>query len=96
MNRSHIESDDAHFSADAYTVKGWRGVAYRVLGWETTPDDDTEWTGEEQRTGRVVVVMIGDDHRETIDPEDLQPLEREAYCGECGQIGCSHDGMDRS
>lgn len=29
------------------------------------------------------------------DPEDITPLEREAYCGECGQIGCCHDGLER-
>jgi hypothetical protein len=30
------------------------------------------------------------------EPDDVVPLEREDYCGECGQVGCSHDGLDRS
>ncbi len=44
----------------------------------------------------VVVTMIGDDARHTVDPEDLTPLDRKDYCGECGQIGCQCDGYDRT
>lgn len=96
FNRNHYESDDATFSADAYRVRGWgAGIAFSVLGWETEPDEDTEWTGMESRTGRVLVVMVGDDQRHSVDVDDLTPLDREEYCGECGQIGCGHDGLDR-
>lgn len=94
--RPHYEADDATFTADAYTAQGYRGVAWRVYGWETEPDEDTEWSGYEQRTGRVVAVMVGDDRRFTFDVDELAPLRREDYCGECGQIGCTHDGLDRS
>jgi len=91
----NYERDDEVFPADAYAVKGWGGIAWYVLGWETQPDEDTEWTGYEVRTGRVVAVMVGDDSKFAIDPEDIEPLEREAYCGVCGQVGCCHDGYDR-
>lgn len=91
----HFEEDDETFSADAYTVAGHRGVAWRVYGWETEPDEDTHWSGCENRTGRVVCVMVGDDHRWTFDPDDVTPLAREDYCGECGQMGCTHDGYPR-
>ena len=94
--RLGYERDDEHFSATAYIVRGWRGVAWRVLGWETKPDEDTEWSGLEERTGRVVCVMVGDDHLFTYDEDELTPLPREEYCGVCGQIGCSHDGYDRT
>jgi hypothetical protein len=90
--RPNFESDDATFTADAYTVRGYRGIAFYVRGWEIEPDEDTEWTGIEPRTGQIVVTMIGDDHRYVVDPADIAPLEREAYCAECGQIGCAHDG----
>jgi hypothetical protein len=40
--------------------------------------------------------MVGDDVRFAFDPSDLEPIAREDYCGECGQIGCPHDGLDRS
>lgn len=93
--RPHYE-DAPEFDADAYTVAGWRGIAFRVLGWETAPDADTEWSGYEVRTGRLLVVMIGDDRRHAVDPEDVTPIARAEYCGECGQIGCGHDGLDRS
>jgi hypothetical protein len=94
--KTHHETDDETFSADAYTVKRYSdGIAWAVLGWETAPDEDTEWSGYERRTGQVVCRMIGDDRNFVFDPDDLTPLDREDYCGECGQIGCCHDGLDR-
>ena len=87
----HYEADATAFPADAYKVAGWDGVAFRVYGWETAPDADTEWTGIEERTGRVVAVMIGDDARHSVDVDDLTPLDPEAFCRECGQIGCGHN-----
>ena len=96
MKRPNYEADDATFSADAYREKrGKYAVAWYILGWETEPDEDTEWSGIENRTGRVVAVMVGDDARHTFDVGDLEPLPREKYCGQCGQIGCTHDGLDR-
>lgn len=90
---SHYETDDNAFpGATRYTVRGWRGVAFYVLGWETESDEDTEWTGYENRTGNVLAVMIGDDHKHSVEPEDLQPLEDGDWCDGCGQIGCQHDG----
>lgn len=91
----HFEEDNERFPADAYRVAGFGGVAFYVLGWETEPDEDTVWSGYEQRTGKVVCVMVGDDKRWSFDPEDVTALEREEYCGECGQIGCMHDGYPR-
>ena len=93
--KTRYESDNTTFPAEAYKVAGWDGVAFRVYGWETEPTEDTVWDGCEERTGRVVVVMIGDDARHVVDLEDITPLDREAYCGECGQMGCVHDGLDR-
>jgi len=93
--RTGYERDDEAWSAEAYTVRGYRGIAFGVLGWETEPDEDTIWTGQEVRTGRVLAVMVGDDHKHSVDPDDLKPLAREDYCGSCGQVGCSHDGLER-
>jgi len=96
MRNRHYETDDETFNADAYTVKGYQGIAFHVLGWETEPDEDTEWSGYENRTGNVLAVMVGDDKRHKVDPEDLIPIARKDYCGECGQMGCQHDGLDRT
>ena len=97
--RVHYEIDDKAFPEDAYSV-GWHGgcdgIAWYVLGWETEPDIDTEWSGIMNRTGLIVCVMVGDNKHFLFDIDDISPFEREAYCGECGQIGCSHDGYDRS
>jgi len=95
MNRPSYEIDETTFPAEAYTVKGSRGVAWRVYGWETEPTEDTEWDGIEARTGKVVCVMVGDDQRFAFDPEELTPLDDLAYCAECGQVGCQHDGRER-
>ena len=95
--RPNYETDDETFAADAYTVDGWSaGIAWHALGWETEPDEDTEWSGYEVRTGRVVTRMVGDDRHFMFDPDEIHPLAREDYCGECGQVGCCHDGLDRS
>ncbi len=93
--RPHFE-DAPEYDADAYRVSGYKGIAFTVCGWETEPDEDTEWSGYEVRTGKIVAVMVGDDRKFTFDPEDITPLDREDYCGSCGQIGCPHDGLERS
>lgn len=88
--------DAPEYDADAYRVEGYGAVAWYVRGWETEPDEETEWTGIEERTGRLVCVMVGDDKRFTFEPSEVTPINRADYCGECGQIGCTHDAYDRS
>jgi hypothetical protein len=97
MNRHRPNYEPApEYPSDAYAVRGYAGIACYVRGWETEPDDDTEWSGYENRTGRLIVTMIGDDRRFAVDPEDVTPLDELAYCHNCGQVGCGHDGIDRS
>lgn len=93
--RRHYETDDSTFPAAGYTLDGYDGMAWHVLGWETVPIESTEWSGEEARTGLVIARMIGDDRNFAFEPGDLVPIEREDYCGTCGQIGCCHDGLER-
>ena len=95
-DREHLEEDYETFAADAYRIDGYRGIAWVVYGWETEPTEETEWSGLEERTGRVVCVMVGDDKRFAFDPTEVHPLADLDYCAECGQIGCEHDGRDRS
>lgn len=95
MRRPNYEEDAERFPAEAYAVEGYRGVAWRVYGWETEPDHDTDWTGIEERTGRVVAVMVGDDRRFTFEPDELTILPEDEFCHECGQIGCTADGRIR-
>ena len=95
MKRQGYEKDDETFNADAYRVRQYSGIAWHVLGWETEPDEDTEWSGIEERTGRVIAIMIGDDRRFSLASDDVSPIDRKEYCGSCGQIGCAHDGLDR-
>ncbi len=71
----------------AYHIAGL-AVAWRAEGYEFQPDEDTEWTGYEIPTGRILAHMIGDDRTESFDPEDLEPIADLDYCRGCGQIGC--------
>lgn len=87
----HYEEDSATFSAAHYRVRGWDGFAVSVLGWEMTPNEDTEWSGDMERTGAVLVVMVGDDMVRHVMPDDLLPLTENEFCHSCGQIGCGHN-----
>lgn len=71
---------------DSVTVEGYEGVAFYIKA--ITEDEDS---GEVYYT----VVMVGDDYRHYVDPSECTPLDREEYCGQCGQMGCTHDGLDR-
>jgi len=95
MRRPNYEVDDATFPADAYTVQGYKGVAWRVYGWELGLDPDGTDPDDMVRSGRVVCVMVGDDRRFKFEPEELTPLDDLDYCASCGQVGCSHDGRER-
>ena len=99
-------SELASLDMDArYRVDGFGGIAFWIArpetewrdGWEDSDESGPYYVEpEEVETGRVIVVMVGDDHRYTVDPEDLTVLDDLAYCHVCGQLGCGHDGLDRS
>ncbi len=88
FRRHQYENDNSAFPADAYAVKGYRGIAWRVLGWELEPDEDTEWSGYYNRSGNVLAIMKGDDRVFTLEQDDFTPLGDDDYCPGCGQIGC--------
>ncbi len=92
MRNSNVEkingfSEGVDFDAH-YRVRGYSGIAFYLLGWETAPDEDTEWSGYENRTGNIVAVMVGDDRKHIVDKDDLTLLEEDKFCRSCGQIGC--------
>lgn len=58
---------------------------------DLTASDDPEY----ERTGRLVCVMVDDDHPHAFDPSDLLQIDDLDYCLVCGQIGCTHDGRPR-
>jgi hypothetical protein len=84
------------FDFDAiYRQVAGSAVAWRAVDYETQPDEDTEWSGYEEATGRILAHMVGDDRMESFDPDDLYQIDDGEYCIECGQIGCTADGRDR-
>ena len=86
--RQKDHEDAPEYDADGYKVDGYRGIAWSVLGYEVEPDEDTEWTGIYNRTGRLICRMVGDDRHFAFDPDEVHAIKAEDYCPECGQIGC--------
>lgn len=72
-----------------FKVSNYGGIAFYFYAEETEPDEDTEWTGIENPTGNVLMVMVGDDYKHVVDPEDVEVIPEDSYCPECGQIGCT-------
>lgn len=84
---------DIDFDA-RYTVAGYRGVAFWLVGYapDTTYDEDTGEYEDIVRDDQVVAVMVGDDRKHIVDVDDLTKLDDDDYCHSCGQVGCTHDG----
>ena len=80
----NFEKDEEEFNSHTYTVDQYPGVACFVLGWEVLPDEESEMI----RTGKVIAVMVGDDHKFSCGRNEIKPLQEGEYCLECGQIGC--------
>ena|SRR3990167_7481377 len=95
-----------------YRVKRWPDIAVRIIGkpqvWEPytcmsvtdegdeveVPLDEGEWVDD--NSSMVLVCMVGDDHKHRVDETELIEIDELDYCASCGQIGCGHDGRDRS
>lgn len=58
------------------------------LAWDDYIEEYVE--AEYADYGFAEVIMVGDDRVHIVDAEDLIPLDDDAYCSECGQIGCTH------
>lgn len=67
-----------------YAVELYPGIAFRFVGQATYLDDE----GEEVEHDMVRMVMVGDDVEHWLDPEYVTELADDAYCTECGQVGC--------
>lgn len=73
-----------------YTVAGYEGIAFYLIGYRLVRDEDYEWTGiEEEDRDYVRAVMVGDDEVHEVDVDDLTPLPEDEFCSECGQVGCT-------
>jgi len=76
-----------------FRVDRFGGIAFYLLGYKLTRDEDYEWTGiEEEDRDWVRAVMVGDDHEWLIETDELEEIDRESYCPDCGQIGCKAYG----
>lgn len=93
------------FGGVAFYLNGYV-QRWRIPDAELTCEDDGClhegpwcWTDPEPEVTEdrdwVRAVMVGDDREHEIEVSILLPLAREEFCGQCGQIGCTHDGLDR-
>ena len=92
-----VLADPEHLAIRAAHLR--HKVAQRALGQQPGPGGLARQRIDRhalaERFG-VTVVMIGDDRRHRVDRDDFKPLKRNYYCGECGQVGCACDGLDRT
>lgn len=76
-----------------YAVVGYGGIAFYLLGYEEIRDENYGWTGiPVVNKDMVRAVMVGDDRIHLIDVDDLEAIDPDSYCPECGQIGCKAYG----
>jgi hypothetical protein len=90
------------YSGIAFRLRGyvleWTEERWEYDGEGDPEDDDSyDYYEPEQVENRQMVeaVMVGDDHVHKVDVEDLTQIDEDAYCHECGQIGCTADGWPR-
>lgn len=83
---------------DDVRSKRYPGIAMWVTGYATRDPDPMgwdPWDGPYDERPKVVdyqtavVRMVGDDRDIEIDIADLEPLDPDDFCPECGQIGCA-------
>lgn len=79
-------------SDDPITDGPLKGKTVRVDGWPAIACYVVADDGENE----AVVVMVGDDQQHRVDRDDCTEIGDLDYCADCGQIGCGHDGRDRS
>lgn len=79
-----VWDDGDAFVGSTVSVSGYEGIAFRIDSVSLPFPAD-----------RVQAHMIGDDRTFEFDRDEVVVIPREAFCGECGQIGCTHDGLDR-
>jgi hypothetical protein len=86
------------FSGVACVVLGpekvWEPCMCFVTDPETGEEFEEECPGEGEWVdgdgSRLRVVMVGDDHVYTVDADDCTPIDEDAFCVSCGQMGCMH------
>lgn len=77
----------------------WTSEEWIYCG-EGDPDEESSYLYSEpeeiENRDRVRAIMVGDDRVFTFDVDDLTVISEDGYCSECGQIGCTADGRERS
>jgi hypothetical protein len=73
-----------------YRVDGYDGIAWQFIQHPTLVEFDEygEAVDETIDPELSVMVMVGDDRRFTFETDQLHIIENDAFCRDCGQIGC--------
>lgn len=85
---SYVKGVEEGVDFDARYQIGPYAVAWTLLGWQHVWDEELEdWMPD--LGGRIAARMVGDDHIEFVNAEDLRKIEDDEYCSTCGQLGCA-------
>jgi len=74
LDAVHEDDCKGHLTGQYVRIENWSGIAFIV-------DKDN---GSET----IETHMVGDDKTHIFNREDVTPLNEDAFCSECGQIGC--------
>lgn len=95
----------AGYRGVAFYIAGWTTEERYEGDYLVCDDEDCDHSASEMcwvegdtsliQGDMLRAVMVGDDREHIVDPEDLTKIEEADFCHECGQIGCTHDGLER-
>lgn len=62
-----------------------------TVSWATTMGKVAAWIVEDQsEVQQVKIRMVGDDRDFLVDRSEVEAIDRDEFCGNCGQMGCGH------
>jgi hypothetical protein len=76
---------DTFDSRAVYRIDSKPGIAFRVVGLERAYNyDDDDW----EHTGALRMRAVGDMHIWAVDPDEVTPIDDDAFCSSCGSTLC--------
>lgn len=89
MTLDEVKQADAEGSR--FKVSYYDGIAFFFHSEETVIEGHDWCYEDEVPTGNAIMIMVGDNYKHIVDPEDIETIPDDAYCRDCGQIGCRHN-----
>lgn len=87
--RTYFKRGD-HVTSTAYPGIAMWFLNYDVMHFHSAECEYEGCYGGVTDTDTAVVQMVGDDRKITVGADTLSAIDREDFCGGCGQMGCGH------